>query len=232
MNDSTEELLAGLVLQDLSAQEWEVWETQMANDPALAQELTALNTVWHSLAYGCEAVAPPPSLKQKILATAPARPRPWLWGIAALGILSSCGLGAWGWFNGQQLRLAQQELQVQREVVAALQNRDTQMATLTGMDTAKGATARVLTGQGEVLVVFNQKLPKPPKDRVYVLWAITKDGQKMACGKFIPNETGVIRWANPRFMPNAPNVQTLAITQEPDMTDAPTGPMVMGGSAI
>ncbi|APB34668.1 hypothetical protein GlitD10_2334 [Gloeomargarita lithophora Alchichica-D10] len=237
MNDPTEELLAGIVLEDLSAQEWQEWETQIATNPALAQEawaqeLAELNTAWHTLAYGCEPAAPPPGLKQKILATAPARPRSWLWGVAAAGVLSTCGLGAWGWLNGQQLRLAQQQLQVQREVVAALQNQDTQMATLTGTNTAKGATARVLTGQGEVMVVFNQKLPTPPKDQVYVLWAITKDGQKLACGKFTPNESGVIRWVNPQFMPNDPNVKTLAITQEPKMTDAPTGPLVMDGSAI
>jgi anti-sigma-K factor RskA len=232
MNDPTEELLAGLVLEDLSAQEWQEVASQVVTNPAWEQELTELQTTWHSLAYGCELVPPPPGLKQKILATAPARPRQWLWGIAAAGLLGSCALGALSWFTGRELRLAQQELQVQREVVAALQHRDTQMATLTGLDTAKGATARVLMGQGEVLMVFDQKLPTPPKDQVYVLWAITKDGKKLACGKFVPNNSGVIRWANPQFMPNNPNVKALAITQEPKMTNAPTGPLVMDGSTI
>lgn len=232
MNEPTEELLAGLVLADLSPAEWQELASHLEQTPALERELTELQTAWHSLAYACEPVAPPPGLQQRILAAAPARPRPWLWGIAVAGILGTCGLGAWGWLNSQELRLARQELQVQREVVAALQNRDTQMATLTGTDTAKGATARVLTGQGEILMVFNQKLPTPPKDQVYVLWAITKDGKKLACGKFIPNNSGVIRWANPQFMPNDPNVEALAITQEPKMTDAPTGPLVMDGSTI
>ncbi|MEN9218819.1 MAG: anti-sigma factor [Gloeomargarita sp. DG_2_bins_126] len=232
MNDPTQELLAGLVLGDVSEPEAQEWEARIASNPALAQELGELQTVWHSLAYACEAVAPPPDLKRRILATAPARPRWWLWGIAGAGILGSCALGALSWHTHRELRLTQQELQVQREVVAALQNRDTQMVTLTGTNTAQGAMARVITAQGEVLVVFNQKLPPPPKNQVYVLWAITQDGQKMACGKFIPNAQGVIRWAKPRFMPNHPSVKTLAITQEPEMTDQPTGPLVMDGSAI
>lgn len=232
MSDPREELLAGLVLGDVSAQEWQEWEPQLANTPDLEQELAELNAVWHSLAYGCEPVTPPPDLKRKILATAPARPRWWLWGMAVAGILGCCGLGGWNAYTGRALRLAQQELQLQREVIAALQSRETQMATLTGTETAKGAMARVITAKGEVLVVFNQQLPPPPKNHVYVLWAITKDGQKMACGKFTPNAHGVIRWANPRFMPNHPNVKTLTITQEPDMVDAPTGPLVMDGAGI
>ncbi len=232
MDDPRNELLAGLVLDDGAVAEWPEWETEVAADPVLAQELAALNQAWHSLAYGCPAVDPPPGLQQKILAAAPARPRRWVWGLAVAGILGSGGLGGWGWFNHQQLRLAQQELQGQREVVAALQNRDTQMATLRGTHTAKDAMARVITAQGEVLLVFNQKLPTPPKDQVYVLWAITKDGQKMACGQFTPNHSGIIRWANPQFMPNNPNVKALAITQESQMTDTPTGPLVMDGSGI
>ncbi|MCS6783088.1 MAG: anti-sigma factor [Gloeomargarita sp. SKYBB_i_bin120] len=230
MPEPNPELLTSVVLEELSPEELLVWEAQRQENPALVQEVAELRAAWHSLAYACEAMDPPPHLKQRILATAPSRPRYWLGAVAAAGIAGTLGLGLWNWQLQRQWRLAQQELHMQRAVIAALQRQDTRMATLTGTPAAQGAMARVLTVQGEVLVVLNDKLPPPPKNHVYVLWAITRDNRRLACGKFVPNKNGIIHWAKPHFMPNDPQVVALAVTTEPDLVDVPSGLPVMRSS--
>ncbi|MEN9206956.1 MAG: anti-sigma factor [Gloeomargarita sp. GMQP_bins_120] len=232
MADPHPEHLTDLVLEECDPVELLAWEGRLQQDPALAQEVAELQAVWHSLAYGCEPVTPPPSLRGRILATAPGRPRRWLWAAATAGLVGIMGLGMANWQLWRQWRLAQQELRLQQVVMAALRHQDTRMAILIGATPMlRGATVRVLTLQRQVLVVFNDKLPPPPQNHVYVLWAITKDNRHFPCGQFVPNKNGIIHWTNPRFLPHDPRVKALVITSEPDMGNVPRGfPMMSSGS--
>ncbi|MBD2114658.1 MULTISPECIES: anti-sigma factor domain-containing protein [Cyanophyceae] len=74
--DNWRSLLAGYVLDDLTAEEAAQVEQWLEQYPEVATELAALQATWGSLALGPTPVAPPPDLRDRTLAAALAAAAP------------------------------------------------------------------------------------------------------------------------------------------------------------
>ena len=100
-----------------------------------------------------------------------------------------------GWHNytlRQNLNIALAEMARQKDVIAMLQNPDTHLVSLKGMDKASTANGRIIMTPGEpksVLIV--QNLPVLPTGKYYQLWSIIK-GKKIPSGQFNTSENGKV----------------------------------------
>jgi hypothetical protein len=87
-----------------------------------------------------------------------------------------------GWNNyqlRQNLITAQTEVAYQKDVVAMLQNPETHLVSLKGMDMAARASGRVIMTPGEPKsVLILQNLPTLPQGKYYQLWSIV-NGKKV-----------------------------------------------------
>lgn len=170
-------LIAGYVLGDLSPEEAAAFEQLLAQDPAIAAEVTHMQKALET-AYAPVEVAPPPELRSRILAIAqaetqqpePLRPqhpsrqvislRSLLEIAAAVAIVA---LGTNNYRLSQALQLSQAETQKYAALTYQLQATQSNSA----------ASAHVVvdphTLKGTITV---QNLPPLPPGKVYVLWTV------------------------------------------------------------
>jgi len=171
----------------------------------------------------------------------PDRPRrsPWtlvLSGTMAAGIAAiAVGLVVSAAYDRRLTQLAQeaaalkQETERQQSLVALLRDPATQVVTLSGLQPAPGAKARMLwhTTAGGLLVA--QGLPPASEGKAYELWAIAGAGAPQPAGVFTVDAKGV---GSLRVAPiqAAGAVDTFAVTLEPAAgVPAPTGAMYLAG---
>ncbi len=240
-SESIDPLAAGYVLGDLDREETERFEQRLATDPELAQEVSRLRVVLEEVLYGLNEVKPPQQLRASILQSANSSTRfpvapsvttrqstsrrrllPWNKIMGSIAALFMLALG----INNYQLR---QELIHTQEVSALLQQSETRLFSLKGLQTAKqaqGSFVLNLDQQKGVLAV--QNLPTPPAGKVYRLWAVV-DKDKIPCGQFSVNHQGAVleKFSMPADFYEA-GITAFLVTLEPsEATRQPVGPTVM-----
>jgi anti-sigma-K factor RskA len=132
----------------------------------------------------------------------------------------------------QELATTQAHIAYQKDLIAMLQQPQTRLVSLKGMDnmSQSSGNAVITPGQAGTVLVL-QDLPAPPPGKSYQLWAIA-DGKKIACGNFTSNSQGRVVIKLPIASTTANQLTGLAITVEASPTPlAPTGPMVMTSSS-
>ncbi len=233
--DDVEELLAGYVLGDLSPAEAEQVQRLLTDCPDLVNQVDQLREILATIPYSLPAVMPSASLRTSVLtattnlpdARSPQRtgrsPR-LVWGSVAAMLVVALGLD-----NArlrQTMNTNQAQLAQQRQLIAMLQEPQTRLISLKGMDrmaTASGS-ALVTPGHTEAILVL-QNLPDLPEEQYYCLWAIMGQ-RKVAIGEFEPNPQGKVFVKVP--VATIPELTGLAVTIEnPPAPPAPTGQLVM-----
>ncbi len=234
-------LAAGYVLGDLDREETELFEQRLATDPELAQEVSRLRVVLEEVLYGLNEVKPPQQLRAAILQSVHSSKQPWLEQSATakqptsrrrplpwnkvMGSIAALFMLALG-LDNYQLR---QELTHTQEVSTLLQQAETRLFSLQGMQAAKQAQGSFVLNLGQqkgVLAV--QNLPAPPAGKVYRLWAVV-DGEKIPCGRLSVNPQGTVleKFSMPADFYEA-GISALVVTLEPsEAARQPVGPIVM-----
>lgn len=251
--ESLQELLAGYVLGNLSPEEAEELQTQLAEHPDLMEEVAQLQEVLAVLPYGLPEAKPSAELRTTILKATTATPLetaqpprtrrrfgrslPLVAGSIAAVAAIAIGLDnlqlrqqlrtAQSTLTQQQTQLAQQDAKLasQKDLIAMLQHSETHITPLKGMAqlTRASGTAVVTDNQPEAILIL-KNLPPLTQEKSYTLWEIT-NGKKIACGTFRPNDQGQVFVKLPVINPQQP---TFAVTIEDSPNPAqPQGPMVM-----
>ncbi len=220
------ELAAPFVLDALSVEERAAFEAHLAECAACRGDVQAFREVTGLLAHAAPAVAPPATLRDRILREArQVRPirRPggarwaWLAAAAALVVALAAGFGAWR-ARGERLAL-QRTLDSTR---VALGSRDSVVAAL--VDSAVGTADLAATGKPpsmrlfwnrvrHVVVVAAFDLPPAPAGRTYQLWAITKGQAPVSLGTFNTPPAG--RTILTLVVPVGLKPDLSAVTEEP-----------------
>ncbi len=247
-SDRIEELLAGYALGDLSPEEAEELQQILMEHPELEIELQSLQEVLAMLPYALPEIQPSPQLRQNILAgldrasiaptditaTRSSRnwsritqiPTPWLKLAGGIAALATVILGFDNYQIRQQLVTIQGQVDRQKDVIAMLQQPNTRLVSLKGMDdmvTASGSIV-VTPGESQAMLVL-RNLPPLPRGQFYQLWNIIGD-QKIPWQQFQVNHQGVA--LTKLVLPSSYAVTKLAITIElSPAPPVPTGPMVM-----
>ncbi len=248
-----EELIAGYVLGNLSSEEAEELRQVLTERPELSTEVHRLQEVLELMPYALPEVAPPQHLREAILAQvappqhlrtgiltaadvevkrSPTPKRfPLVWSqiagsIAALLVLA---LGLDNYQLRQQLSNMQAQVARQKDVIAMLQNPNTHLVSLKGMDMASAASGSVVMTPGEPkAVLILQNLPVLPKGQAYQLWVVVS-GEKIPSGQFNPSSQGTV-FVKMSTPPSA-KVTALVVTVEVSPAPrSPDGPMVMTSS--
>ena len=178
---------------------------------------------------------------QTLAAVKPDRPSRSTWtlvlsGAMAAGIAAiAVGLVVSAAYDRRLTQLAQeaaalkQETERQQSLVALLRDPATQVVTLSGLEPAPGARARMLWHATAGGLLVAQGLPPAPEGKAYELWAIAGAGAPTPAGVFTVDAKGVgsLRVAP---IPAAGAVDTFAITLEPAAgVPEPTGAMYLAG---
>lgn len=231
-----EELIAGYVLGNLSSEEAEELRQLITEHPQLSTEIHLLQEVLELMPYALPEVDPPQHLRSTILAAAdvpikrdstPKRSFPWrqIAGIAALLVLT---IGVDNYRIRQQLSTVQAEVVRQKDVIAMLQNPQTHLVSLKGMDMASAASGSIVMTPGEQIVLILQKLPTLPQGQFYQLWAVV-NGKKIPSGQFNASSQGTV--FTKLSTPPSSEVTALVVTVEVSAAPkSPSGPMVMTSS--
>jgi hypothetical protein len=234
--DQLEGLLAGYVLGNLSSEEAEELQQYLDAHPEKRLEIQCLQEALAMLPYALPPVPLPEGLQTAIAEIPQQQPRRWhqigmvrhLWqrkvSLALAGLVVAL---AWSNYRlHQELQWAQSETAYQKDVVAMLQNPQTHLVSLKGMESAPQATGRVVMTPGEpqsVLII--QNLPPLPPGQFYKLWCVSQ-GKKIPSESFNAGKNGTVLAKLPT--PAADEVSGIVITLEKDSQTAPSpGPMVM-----
>lgn len=171
----------------------------------------------------------------------PDRPRRSTWTLVLSGALAAgiaaiaVGLVVSAAYDRRLTQLAQeaaalkQETERQQSLVALLRDPATQVVSLSGLEPAPGAKARMLWHATAGGLLVAQGLPPAPEGKAYELWAIAGAGAPTPAGVFTVDAKGVgsLRVAPIRA---AGAVDTFAVTLEPSAgVAAPTGAMYLAG---
>ncbi len=117
-------------------------------------------------------------------------------------------------------------LERQKDVISMLQNPNTHLVSLKGMDMAAAASGSIVMTRGESKVVLIlQNLPVLPKGQFYRLWAVV-NGENITSGQFNASLQGAV--FTKLSTPPSSEVTALVVTIEVSPTPKrPDGPMVM-----
>lgn len=234
--EKLEELMAGYVLGNLSSEEAEELQRLLAKHPEQTQQLNSLQEVLELMPYALPEVTPPQHLRQSILESAHIEIQreskrkqfslPWREVVGSLAALLVLALG-WDNYNlRQNLSAVETEVARQKDVIAMLQNPETHLVSLKGMDMASAASGRIVMTPGEPKsVLILQNLPVLSEGKSYQLWSIV-NGEKIPSGQFNASSQGTVLVK--LSTPPATEVQALVITIElSPAPHSPSGPMVM-----
>lgn len=241
-----EELLAGYAFGDLDLEEAEELQQILLEHPELEIELQSLQEVLATLPYALPEIQPSPQLRQNILAgldrasIAPVEnisrfrnwqriiqiSSPWLKLAGGIAALATVMIGFDNYQLRQQLVIIQVRVDRQKDVIAMLQQPNTRLVSLKGMDDMVTASGSIVVTPGEPqAVLILQNLPPLPDGQSYQLWNII-DGQQIPWQQFQVNQQGVA--LTKLILPSSYAVTKLAITIElSPAPPVPTGPMVM-----
>jgi anti-sigma-K factor RskA len=178
---------------------------------------------------------------QTLAAVKPDRPRRSTWTLVLSGFLAAgiaaiaVGLVVSAAYDRRLTQLAQeaaalkQETERQQSLVALLRDPATQVVTLSGLEPAPGAKARMLWHATAGGLLVAQGLPPAPEGKAYELWAIAGAGAPVPAGVFTVDAKGV---GSLRVAPIQAGgaVDTFAITlEQASGAPAPTGAMYLAG---
>ena len=199
------------------------------------------------------AEVPPPTVKAALMAridgesrsraevtqilSAPraAAPRRSLWTIALVGAIAAgiaaiaVGLVVSTVYDRRIDQLGQQQVELQQELVAILQDPATRTVALAGLPAAPSARGRMLWHAKAGGLLVAQGLPPAPPGKAYELWAISGKEAPVPAGVFTVDARGV---GSIRVAPVAGGAEpdTFAVTLEPaGGVPAPTGSMYLVG---
>jgi anti-sigma-K factor RskA len=229
--DRVDQLIAGHALRALSPDDERELEEHLRRSPEVREQLAALQETAASLAFAVESPAPPPSLRDRILADVateepeqatviPFRRRavvPILGAVAATAAGVAIGLGVWGSSLSSSLDDEQAANARQDEVLALFAEQSSDRFSVSG---ANGTLVVADGGQaGLVLSGFEEA----PADKTYQVWVIEDD---------TPQPAGLFRGGGsesvvPLTRP-VPEGATVAVTVEPaGGVDQPTSDPVL-----
>jgi anti-sigma-K factor RskA len=242
--EQLEELMAGYVLGNLSSEEAEELKQLLTEHPELATQVHHLQEVLEVMPYGLPEVAVPQHLRQTILETAAADPiasenpnlvsrarqksSPLLWSylISSVAAILALAFGLDNYRLRQQVTTTQALIAKQKDVIAMLQQPNTHLVSLKGMEPASTASGSIIMTPGEpkaVLIV--QNLPVLPKGQFYQLWSVVNE-EKISWGQFNTSKQGTVFVK--LSMPSNPKVTALVVTVEgAPVSKSPEGLMVM-----
>lgn len=230
-----EELIAGYVLEELDSEEAEELERLLAQNPEIVKEIAQLQEVMALLPYEIPEVQPSAQLRSKILAVAQANEIPVAskkrfslpWGqiIAALVALA---LGLDGYRLRQELQLTQSQLAHQAEIIALLQQPNSRLVALKGVDANTASGSIILAPNKQKFVIVAENLSRLPENEIYRLWAVVDD-KKIACGQFNASLTRTVFDSFP-IPSNVCSLDkaTLVVTKEP----VPSPPQPVGSPVL
>ncbi|MDX2271854.1 MAG: anti-sigma factor [Cyanobacteriota bacterium] len=209
--ETTDSLLAGYVLGDLSPEEAQAVEALLAAHPDLTREMAILQEALALLPYGLPPSPPPQHLRQQVLrqvfpqavaepqrlsqASLAKRPSwiPWL--VAASALLAAL-LGLDNWRLRQSLQLAQESSSsspAPQDLSAFWQRSDLKVVALTTPATSSPSQGSVFfTPQWREMVVALTDLPPLTEQQVYRLWVTLDNGNTVYCGEFRVDEGGQV----------------------------------------
>jgi anti-sigma-K factor RskA len=251
-------LAAGFVVDDLTPEEAEEFRLLLAKHPEVVVEVEELQEILRQVLDGFTEVEAPAHLLPKILElaegstqqstvinetdnSAPVLSR-FRWRRIALGIaaLFVVILGVDNYRLRQNLSIAtadnqrlRQEFAQAQEVKTLLENPQTRLLTLTGVNSEDvGSGSIIVNPEKHKAVMVFQNLPAPPPGHVYFLWTVVAS-EKLPCGKVKPYSWGKTSLELP-LTPSMyreiyhPQFSGLMVTLETNPnTSRPTGPIVM-----
>jgi anti-sigma-K factor RskA len=182
--DDIHELTAPYALDALDEHEVREFEQHLRDCERCRDEVAMLRETAASLAHDSPAVAPPPELRARILATAraergnvvPLRPR-WAAPVAAVAAVAACAavaLGVWAATLNHTLGNRDAALREQARALAVAASPDVRRIALTG-----GHGALVVTPDGRAALLLSG-LPKPGAGKVFEAWVISGGAAKPA----------------------------------------------------
>jgi anti-sigma-K factor RskA len=151
---------------------------------------------------------------------------PWRKVIGGLAALVAVAIAIDNYRLRQQLITMQRQINSQRDLLAMLQQPNTRLVSLKGMDQAVTASGNIVMTPGESqAVLILQNLTPLPDGQAYQLWSIVNN-QKIPWEQFRVDQKGTVFVK--LSLPENQAVTRLAITVElsPPPLE-PTGPMVM-----
>lgn len=233
--DDWRDLVAGYVLDDLTAAERTLVTQWVSQYPEVAVELDALQETWGCLPNSLVPEPPPALLRDRVLAavqpvptTTTDRPPLWRrWGWLGLGAGWAVTAVALGTVALENQRLRQDLRQVQT-VVASFSRPENQLYTLTGTPSQPRARGRLIVDpQQQTALIITSELPPLAKDQAYRLWAVA--GQKpIFCGQFNPNSDQTpSQWLLPNSACGQGSVQMLVTAEAANDPPVPAGPLVL-----
>lgn len=222
-------LVGPYVLDALPTGEREEFEAHLEQCPECQAEAAELRATAARLGRAT-AIAPPPDLRERVLAeaartrqVAPRGPlalvaarRRWAVGLAAAAaVLVIVALGAVAVQADRRADRAEQ-------LTAIVADPDAHSVTLTG----EGGTMRLVASPGhDASVIVAHDMPTPPEGKVYALW-YQRDGRMVPAGLFRPDDDGSVR-----ARVDGTPTDVVGVTIEPDGgSDEPTLPIVAQGS--
>lgn len=245
--ENWEELTTDYVLGNLGSPDAEEFKRLLETHPELKTEVAQLQEVIALVPYSLPSQAPPPHLRDRVLAAAQTkmssplmRRQRWIaWGGAIAAILVGA-LAVDNYRLRQQLQVSEkvaidnsqlkQQLQDAQAFKNLIQQPTTLVYALKGAGETPAASGRVVfnAGQRQAIVVVRD-LPKLPPGQLYRLWALSTKGEVVYCGQFDTEKAGA---AVERFTtdqaPESLAVAEMRITQEIANTPPiPKGPAVM-----
>jgi anti-sigma-K factor RskA len=231
-SEELEELIAGYVLGDLSAEEAEALEQRFAANPELQPEVAQLQEVMALLPYALPEVQPSPQLRAAVLAEAqrahlPTKrtARPWSRIAAGIAAIVALAIGLDNYRLRQELDRSQLQARQQAEITAILQS-SARLVSLKGVETAPMSGSVVLAPDRATFAIA-AKLPHLPENQIYRLWAVEGE-KKTACGQFNATAKGTVldRFAIPAEC--SLSTAKLVVTREP----FPSPPQPVGTAVL
>lgn len=235
------ELMAGYVFGNLTSEEAEALQQQLTEHPELYLEIERLQEVLDLLPYGLPTIEPPPSLRSALLATvdqAASRHQPsvsriknrlviWSSILGSVAAVLALAMGLDNYYLRQQITTIQAQVARQKDLIAMLQQPNTRLVSLKGMDWASAASGSIVVTPGEPkAVLILQNLPVLPQGKFYQLWSVVNN-QKIPWEKFATNEQGTV-FVKLDLPSGSTQLTTLAITVEASPAPkSPTSPMIM-----
>lgn len=151
---------------------------------------------------------------------------PWRKAIGGVAVVAAIAIAMDSYRLRQQLVAMQRQISGQRDLIAMLQQPNTRLVSLKGMDQAVTASGNIVVTPGEAkAVLILQNLTPLPDGQAYQLWSIVNN-QKIPWEQFRVDQKGTVFVK--LSLPENQSLTRLAITVElsPPPLE-PTGPMVM-----
>ena len=171
----------------------------------------------------------------------PGRPRPSIWALVTVGVILvgiaaiAAGLALSAGYDRRATQLAQEATALkqvadrQRSLVALLRDPATRVVTLSGLEPAPTATARMFWHATAGGLLVARGLPPAPGGKAYELWAMAGKDTTAPAGVFTVDARGV---GSLRVAPLRAGVavDTFSVTLEPaGGAPAPTGATYLAG---